>query len=96
MSRAYQRRIALEIARAARHERASALRMAQRLRTELRRPRSLGIDRALLALLDVPSEPAATLDWLQHAIALAESSRTSHGTSDDSSDLVALIVFGPP
>lgn len=96
VSRTYERRLALEVARAARHERASALTMAQRLRDLLRRPRSLGTDRALLALVRTPSEPAGALDWLRRAIALAASPRTSHAADEDSSRLVALIVFGPP
>lgn len=96
VSRSYERRIALQAASAARHERAAVLTLAERLRDALRGPRSLGADRALLALLRAPSDRAGGSEWLRRAIATATSSRTSRAAGGDSSRLVALIVFGPP
>jgi hypothetical protein len=89
-----ERRIALDVASAARYERSSMLATAQRLRGLLQRPRSLGADRALLALLRAPVRASAASEWMRSAIALLASPRGAHPATDDGR-LVALLVFGP-
>jgi hypothetical protein len=89
-----ERRIALDIASAARHERSSMLATAQRLRDLLQRPRSLGTDRALLALLRASPRAGGVSDWITSAVALLDPLRGARGGGDDAS-LVALVILGP-
>jgi superfamily II DNA or RNA helicase len=93
--RACERRVALEIARVARHERASILAMGQRLRGLLQRPRSVGTDRALLALLS--ASRGSALEWLASAVALVDAPLGARAAGDagGGASLAALIVFGP-
>jgi superfamily II DNA or RNA helicase len=91
----YDRRTALEVGRAPRHQRASALALASTLRSMIARPRSLGADRTLLAHLRELSNPHDTLDWMRRAVTLGGSWRGRTGERDPSHRVVALIVFGP-
>jgi hypothetical protein len=89
---AVDRRIAKTLRDAARRERATIAAIGQLLRMFVSVPRALGLERALLQLLERPHDPG-DVSWLRDTEALMarEQPRRSH---DRDPRMVALIVLG--
>jgi hypothetical protein len=87
------RRIAEALRRAPRHQRSETATLGQRVRSLLRAPRPLGVERALRSLFErrVDSDD---IGWLRaaHALAARDHLRTA---PEADPDIVALIVLGP-
>jgi superfamily II DNA or RNA helicase len=92
LSTAVDRRIAEALRRAPRHQRAEIAVLGQRLRSEMREPRSLGVERALQRILDRRGDSDHS-GWLRaaHALIARDQPRT---TRDADPAIVALIVLG--
>lgn len=92
---ALERRIARVLARAPRHARVRLLALATRLRRGLGRPRPLGAERELEALLAMHAEHRIVdAEWLARSVGIID--RTPSRSSEaEPPRVVALVVLGP-
>jgi hypothetical protein len=92
LAAAVDRRIADMLRRAPRHRRAEIAVLGQRLRTLMREPLSLGVERVLRLLLARCGDPG-DVGWMHAALELIGRGRPRRARDGDPA-IVALIVFG--
>lgn len=92
-----ERRLAELLRRAPRHARSALLSLTAPLREALRRPPSLGAERALTALLQVtPASPNEIAGWLRKGIAVLSSDVVHHDELTHEPCVVAMILLAAP
>lgn len=96
LQHAVERHLAECLQRAPRHARGALIPVLARLREALRRPPSLGAERALAALLLQPAEsPVDVMRWLRTATDLLSGTTVPAAEQSDAAHVMALILVGP-